>query len=157
MFSQRSNHILHRLHQVPSIKNRLIKLRCINAPRSYSHIKNKVILTILTFQHIQCLHLINAEEAWVLVYSGTQVQPHVILDPDYLLMTKFLYFYRTWLFKTHGFSSDCQNFSLKNQSEKPLQTNVYVKNMYHPLLVPYISEKSFSYISSGRHASFLIP
>ena len=25
-----------------------------------------------------------AEIAWVLVYSGTQVQPQVILDPDYL-------------------------------------------------------------------------
>ena len=25
-----------------------------------------------------------AEVAWVLVYSGTQVQPQIILDPDYL-------------------------------------------------------------------------
>ena len=25
-----------------------------------------------------------SELAWVLVYSGTQVQPQIILDPDYL-------------------------------------------------------------------------
>ena len=41
-------------------------------------------MTILTFQHIQCLHLMYAEVAWVLVSSGTQVQPQIILDPDYL-------------------------------------------------------------------------
>ena len=47
-------------------------------------VKNTVVLTILTFWHIQCLHLMYAEVAWVLVSSGTQVQPQVILDPDYL-------------------------------------------------------------------------
>ena len=41
-------------------------------------------MTILAFWHIQCLHLMYAEVAWVLVSSGTQVQPQVILDPDYL-------------------------------------------------------------------------
>ena len=41
-------------------------------------------MTILTFRHIQCLHLMYAEVAWVLVSSRTQVQPQVILDPDYL-------------------------------------------------------------------------
>ena len=41
--------------------------------------KNTLVLTILTFRHIQY-----AEIAWVLVFSGTQVQPQVILDPDYL-------------------------------------------------------------------------
>ena len=46
-----------------------------------SHIKNTVILI---FRYIQCLHLINYEIAWVLVSSGTQVQPQIILDPDYL-------------------------------------------------------------------------
>ena len=35
-------------------------------------------------QHIQCLHLMYAEVAWELVSSGTQVQPQVIFDPDYL-------------------------------------------------------------------------
>ena len=44
----------------------------------------KYILTILTLRHIQCLHLMYAEIAWVLVSSGTQVQPQVILDPYYL-------------------------------------------------------------------------
>ena len=43
-----------------------------------------VVLTILTIWHIQCLHLMYAEVAWVLVSSGTQVQPQIILDPDYL-------------------------------------------------------------------------
>ena len=43
-----------------------------------------VVLIILTFWHIQCLHLMYAEVAWVLVSSETQVQPQIILDPDYL-------------------------------------------------------------------------
>ena len=78
LFSQRSRHILHNLHQTSSIKNRL---RCISTPKSWSHIKNSVVLT---FRHIQCLHLVYAEVAWVLVSSGTQVQPQIILDQYYL-------------------------------------------------------------------------
>ena len=62
----------------------MIKLSCISAPRSCSHIKNTVVLTILTFRHIQCLHLMYAEVAWVPVSSGTQIQPQIILDSDYL-------------------------------------------------------------------------
>ena len=38
----------------------------------------------MTFRHIHCLHLMYAEVAWLLVSLGTQVQPQVILDPDYL-------------------------------------------------------------------------
>ena len=34
--------------------------------------------------------LMYAEEAWVLVSSGTQVQPQIILDPDYLPGYPFL-------------------------------------------------------------------
>ena len=45
---------------------------------------NTVVFTILIFQHIQCLHLMYAEVAWVLVFSGTQVQSQIIPDPDYL-------------------------------------------------------------------------
>ena len=45
------------------------------------HIKNAVVLI---FRHIQCLHLMNSEVAWVLVSTGTQVQRQIILDPDYL-------------------------------------------------------------------------
>ena len=33
---------------------------------------------------MQCLHLMNSEVAWVLVSSESQVQPKIILDPDYL-------------------------------------------------------------------------
>ena len=45
------------------------------------HINNTVILI---FRRIQCSHLMNSEVAWVLVSLGTQVQPQIILDPDYL-------------------------------------------------------------------------
>ena len=44
------------------------------------HIKN----TALIFRYIQCLHLTYSEVAWVLVLSGSQVQPQIILDPEYL-------------------------------------------------------------------------
>ena len=40
-------------------------------------------LTILTFRHIKYLHLMYAEVAWVLVSSGTQVKPQIIVNPDY--------------------------------------------------------------------------
>ena len=58
------------------------------------HIKN---IAVLIFGHIQCLYLMNSEVAWVLVSSGTQVQPQIILDSDYLpdfpfLMTMLLLF-----------------------------------------------------------------
>ena len=52
--------------------------------KGWSHVKNTVALTILTSLHIQCLHMMYTEVGWVLVSSGTQVQPQVILDPDYL-------------------------------------------------------------------------
>ena len=80
LFSQRSNHILHSLHKGSSIKTRFRY----SAPRSWSNIKNTVVLTILTFQHIQCLHLMYAKVAWVLLSLGTQVQLQIILDPNYL-------------------------------------------------------------------------
>ena len=44
-----------------------------------------VVLTLLTFGHTHCLHLMYAEVTWVLVSLGTQVQSQIILDPDYLL------------------------------------------------------------------------
>ena len=46
--------------------------------------KEYSFLTILTFRHIQCLHLMYAKVAWVLVSSRTEVQPQIILDSDYL-------------------------------------------------------------------------
>ena len=39
---------------------------------------------VLIFKHIQCLHLMYSEVAWVLVSSGPQFQPQLILVPDYL-------------------------------------------------------------------------
>ena len=38
----------------------------------------------LSIQHIECLHLMYTEVAWVRVSSVTQVQPQMILYPDYL-------------------------------------------------------------------------
>ena len=46
-----------------------------------AYIKNTVVLT---FRDIQPLHLMYCEVAWILVSSETQVQPHIILDSDYL-------------------------------------------------------------------------
>ena len=45
------------------------------------HIKNAVVLI---FQHIQCLHLMNSDVAWVLASWGSQVQLQIMLNPDYL-------------------------------------------------------------------------
>ena len=45
------------------------------------HIKNTVVFI---FRHIQCLHLVYSEVAWVLVSSGSQVHPQIMLDPDNL-------------------------------------------------------------------------
>ena len=66
------------------INIRIIKLKCISAPRSWSRVNNTVVLTILTFQHIPCLHLMYAEVAWALVSSETKVQQQIIPDPGYL-------------------------------------------------------------------------
>ena len=43
-----------------------------------------VVLSILTFEHIQCLHLMYAEVAGILVSSETQVQSQIIPDTNYL-------------------------------------------------------------------------
>ena len=85
VLAEEPTHILHSLQKASSIKNiniRIIKFRCISAPGRWSHIKKTVDSTILTFQHIWLLaHLMYAE---ILVSSGTQVQPQVILNPEYL-------------------------------------------------------------------------
>ena len=47
------------------------------------HIKNRVAFVSI-FWHIQCLHLMYSEVAWVLVSLRTQVQQQIILNPDYL-------------------------------------------------------------------------
>ena len=40
-------------------------------------------MTILAFQHAQCLHLMYAEVSWAVVSLGTQVQPQITIDLDY--------------------------------------------------------------------------
>ena len=44
----------------------------------------------MTFRHIQCLHLIYDEVAWVLISSGTQVPPQIVLNPVYFSIFPFL-------------------------------------------------------------------
>ena len=39
---------------------------------------------MLTFQHAQCLHLMYAEVSWAVVSLGTQVQPQIRIDLNYL-------------------------------------------------------------------------
>ena len=45
------------------------------------HINN---IVVLIFRYFQYLHLMYSKLAWVVVFSGTQVQPQIILEPDYL-------------------------------------------------------------------------
>ena len=45
------------------------------------HVNNTVVLI---FQYFQCLRLIYFEVICELVSLGTQVQPQIILEPDYL-------------------------------------------------------------------------
>ena len=45
------------------------------------HINNTVVLI---FWYFQCLDFMYSEVTWVLVSSGTQVQPQIIPKPDYL-------------------------------------------------------------------------
>ena len=50
-----------------------------SAPRSWSHKE----YSCFDFP-AHCFHLMNSEVVWVLVSSATQVQPKLILDPEYL-------------------------------------------------------------------------
>ena len=70
------------------------------------HIKNTVVLI---FRHIQCLHLMYSEVAWVLVSSGTQVQSQIKLDWDYLsdyLSVSYDYGYTIQLIKNRYYNSN---------------------------------------------------
>ena len=96
------------------INIRVIKLRCISAARIWSHINNTVALTILTFWHIQCLHLMYAEAVWVLVSLGTQVQLQIILDPDYLPDDLSVSYDYDMLNKCQLFIYDCSKYFMFN-------------------------------------------
>ena len=130
LFSQRSNHILHSLHKGSSVKNRFRYI----APRSWSNIKNTVVLTILTSQHIQCLHLMYAEVAWVLVSLGSQVQPQIILDPDYLPDCLFV-------------SDDYEIIMITRQND-PIFFHLLFK--LYPLVISFLHFKTskFSFVES---------
>ena len=78
------------------------------------HITNTVVLI---FWYFQCLHFMCSEVAWVLVSLGTQVQPQIILETDYLpdylsvfydydfLYFRFLISYEQWKRTIHFASS----------------------------------------------------
>ena len=66
------------LYDIGLRHERVKKMKYIRAP---GHIKKTVVLI---FGHFQCLNLMFAELAWVLVSSGTQVQPQITLNPGYL-------------------------------------------------------------------------
>ena len=38
----------------------------------------------MIFWYFKCLHLMYSEVAWVLVSSGTEDEPQIILEPGYL-------------------------------------------------------------------------
>ena len=90
----------------------MIKSRYISAPRSWPHKEYKCFDHIhkrLVFRHIQCLHLMYSEVAWVLVSAGTQVQPQIILYPDDLPDSFSLSHY--YVSKKHSKCNDIGFFS----------------------------------------------
>ena len=111
-----------------------------------THIKNTVVLTNLTFRHIQCLHLMYVEVAWVLVSLGTQVQLPVILDPDYLpdyqtifpfLKACYRYIYKIFIFSPNDSPSKSMKnflFHLKSSFRSPdIQTFLFSPLPFHTL------------------------
>ena len=73
--------MLHSLHLAQSIKNRLISQQYnedISGLQEVGHINETVALI---FWYFQCFHLMYSEVGWVLVFSRTQVQPQIILEP----------------------------------------------------------------------------
>ena len=75
-------------------------------------------MTIPTFQHIQCLHLMYAEIVWVLVSLGTQVQPQIIPNPDYL--TDYLSVSYDYDITNPSVSNDIDYFLFDLRCEHPL-------------------------------------
>ena len=61
------------------------------------HVKNKVVLHLCLLDALFYIYLMHSEVAWILVSSGTQVQPQIVIDPghfaDYLSVS---YDYGTW-------------------------------------------------------------
>ena len=82
-YGKRSCIVYTKHHKLKTDSYQNYKIKIYQSPKSCSHIKNTVPLTILTLRHIQCLHLMHPEVAWVLVSSGTQVQLQAILNPDF--------------------------------------------------------------------------
>ena len=86
-------HILNSSHQPKSAKkthwylNNSIKILAL---QEFDHIKNTVVLLL---SHIECLHLMDCEITWVLVFSGTQIKPQIIIDTYYLLDYLFFSYY----------------------------------------------------------------
>ena len=91
------------------------------------HIKNTVVLT---FRHIQCLHMMYAEVAWVLLFLGTEVQPQKILNPNYLPC------YRSVSYDydgTYAYMTLKREYNYQKQSLEGVLQNIY-SNKYRKLL-----------------------
>ena len=86
------------------------------------HIKYTVVFI---FQYIQCLYLINAELARILVSLGTKVQSQIILDPDYLPdYISVSYDYIHWISYIHWSSGMPNRSKLHKYYQHPLQFHV---------------------------------
>ena len=91
---------------------------------------------------IQCLHLMYAEVAWVLVSLGTHVQLQVILDPDYL---------PDYLSVSYGYGQN-----LKHEIEFIIKSNEYwaenkVKNETEQLFLKYKHGNDIHEYSQQQH------
>ena len=86
LFSIRSNHLLHSLHQTQSIKNRLMSEQeneGILVLQEIGHVNNAILLIFWYFQCLRCITMYS-EVGVLLISSGTQVQPQVVLEPNFL-------------------------------------------------------------------------
>ena len=109
------------------------------------HIKNTVVLIFL---HIQCSHLINSEVASVLVSLGTQVQPQIILDLDYLL---------DYLFISYDYGETNCSTPITGSSEKIENAAKSCKNTYCKTFSLQIFQKPFpkrNYLRIKPHNAF---
>ena len=85
----------------------------------------------------------NSEVAWVLVSSGIQVQPQIILDPDYL--SDYLSVSCDYAFTVHVFT-----WMLPSDHEVYYSYKTHVKNIVRPNRV---SSKYVSCVSTTRKPS----
>ena len=94
------------------------------------HIRNTVVLI---FRHIQCLHLLYSEVAWVLVSSPTQVQLEIMLDPFYLPYYHSVSYYYALIKKDTSLDKNFASTEGFFHSEKRVENRTSRKNVYLPI------------------------